>query len=478
MKNNSSIAYSLFLIFGDFLAILAAFVSAYILRVTVSDVAISSPIRATDYFLTFISLVPIWIVIFGTLGLYTVRVYDNRFSEFARLLVGSFIGILLIIAYSYIANVQIFPARLVVLYGFLLAFAFSFVFRTIARGLRHIMFRYSRGITTVLIVGDTKLTQELVQSLNSYGSGYLVVGVVGGKKFPIEPNTGQIIFSSFDEACEALGNKLPGAIIQTELYADNVKNTNILVFAQQHHIDFRFVPGNSELFVGNLEVELFRSIPIIAVHQTALVGWGRVVKRMTDIILSLIALIIASPVMLLVIIAMKLAGRKKIFFRQDRLTRYDRVFKVYKFQTARDEYNGLTPEEAFKKMGKPELIKEYRANGDQLENDPRYGKLGLFMRKTSLDELPQLFNVLKGDISLVGPRPLVPEELEKYQKRHAILSVKSGLTGLAQVSGRRNISFDERRKLDLFYVQNWTFWGDLVIMVRTVWMVLFRKGAN
>ena len=142
------------------------------------------------------------------------------------------------------------------------------------------------------------------------------------------------------------------------------------------------------------------------------------------------------------------------------------------------EYNGLLPEEAFAKMGKPELAVQYRANGDQLPNDPRITPLGKFLRKTSLDELPQLFNILKGDISLVGPRALVPRELANYPFKNLLLSVKSGLTGLAQTSGRKDISFDERRALDLYYVQNWSFWLDIKIIFRTVIDVLGGRGAK
>jgi undecaprenyl-phosphate galactose phosphotransferase len=128
-------------------------------------------------------------------------------------------------------------------------------------------------------------------------------------------------------------------------------------------------------------------------------------------------------------------------------------------------------------MGEPQLITAYRDNGDQIPHDPRYSKLGNFLRATSLDELPQLFNIVKGDISLVGPRSLVPEELEVYAKRHTILSVRSGLTGLAQVSGRRNISFEERRKLDLYYVQNWSFWLDLTILAKTIGAIIDKRGG-
>jgi lipopolysaccharide/colanic/teichoic acid biosynthesis glycosyltransferase len=113
-----------------------------------------------------------------------------------------------------------------------------------------------------------------------------------------------------------------------------------------------------------------------------------------------------------------------------------------------------------------------------LPNDPRLTKLGLFLRKTSLDELPQFINVVKGDISLVGPRALVPRELNTYEKKHAILSVKSGLTGLAQISGRKAISFEERRMLDVYYVQNWSFWFDISIMLKTLRVVISGSGSK
>jgi len=392
--------------------------------------------------------------------------------------VGSFIGILLVISYSYLANINIFPARLVTIYGFLLALAFVLLFRTLARGIRRDLFTYGVGINDVLIVGDTRLTHELVNSLaHTSKTGYRVVGIVGGTKHPLDASLSHRTFASFSEAIPALSPK-PHTIIQTELYAAASKNDEILAYAQQHHIDYRFVPGNSELFVGNIDVELFQGVPVIAVNQTALIGWGRVVKRLFDAVMGGIMLLIASPFMLIIAIIIRLSGSGPIFFRQTRLTRSNHHFKVFKFRTVKSTYNGLSPEEAFAKMGKPELAVTYRKNGDYLPRDPRFTPFARFLRTTSLDELPQLINVVKGDISLVGPRALVPEELAIYQKRHAILSVKSGMTGLAQVSGRRDISFDERRKLDLYYVQNWSFWNDIIILVRTIWIVLFHQGSK
>jgi exopolysaccharide biosynthesis polyprenyl glycosylphosphotransferase len=385
---------------------------------------------------------------------------------------------LFVVGYDFMSNEAIFPAKLVPIYGFVLAFLLLLLFRNLARLLRSLLFRYNIGITHLLIVGDTTITRELVHALqDTRASGYKIVGVVGaGKHLPpdIHPHT----FETFHEAIRHIGAGKINAIVQTELYSDSDQNNEILTTAQEHHIAYRFVPGNTELFVGNLEVELFRSaVPVVAVHQTALIGWGRILKRLFDFSVALVLLIIASPLMLLIAILNKLLSGG-VFFRQKRLTRFNQTFRVYKFRSQYKKYDGTTPEEAFARMGKPELAAAYRNNGDYLEDDPRVTPFGNFLRKTSLDELPQLINVLRGELSLVGPRALIPQELELYAKKHTILSVKSGLTGLAQVSGRKDINYEERRKLDMYYVQNWSFWLDLVILLKTVRVILTGEGAQ
>jgi exopolysaccharide biosynthesis polyprenyl glycosylphosphotransferase len=478
MKNNASLLYNFVLVVGDAVAITIAFSIAYILRVSLNHTPISSDVHAHTYILILIGMLPFWILIFALLGLYSPRIYERRFTELGRLLVGSFIGILFVISYSYMFNIAVFPARLVTIYGFGLAFVFVLMWRTLARGGRRQLFNYGVSINNVLIVGDTAITHELVSSLaDTATTGYRVVGVIGGSKHPHKDGNGFTIFKSFDEALKRLGKSHIHTIVQTELYPAADDNDRILTYAQENHIAYRFVPGNSELFVGNIEVDLFQAVPVIAVHQTALVGWGRIVKRLADVLIGGLMLLIAAPFMLLIAIGIKLSSRGPIFFRQTRLTRFNHKFKVFKFRSNKIEYNGLSPEEAFQKMGRPELIREYRRSGDQLPDDPRVTAFGRLLRRTSLDELPQLINVVRGDLSLVGPRALIPDELDLYAKRHAILSVKSGMTGLAQVSGRRDIDFDERRKLDLYYVQNWSLWSDLVILVKTIWIVLFHKGA-
>jgi lipopolysaccharide/colanic/teichoic acid biosynthesis glycosyltransferase len=322
-------------------------------------------------------------------------------------------------------------------------------------------------------VGDTPVSENFALAIgDTPRTGQRVVGIVGAKVAEYAH------FPTFSEA--NVGLKVPvNSIIQTELYTNQAKNNEILRYAQENHIAYRFIPGNSDLFVGNIDVELFADLPVIAVHQTALTGWGRIVKRLFDFGFTLLVMVFALPVMLVIAFLMKLFHPKTpVLFKQKRLTRFNHEFTVYKFRSQYVKYDGTTPEEAFTMMGKPELVKKYRENGDYLPYDPRVTPIGDFLRKTSLDELPQLFNVIKGDLSLVGPRALIPQELAAYTKRHAILSVKSGLTGLAQISGRRDINFDERRRLDMYYVQNWSFWLDVNILFRTIRVVLFGQGAK
>lgn len=480
MKNNASLLYNIFLVIGDFLALVAGFAGGFIVRVTLSDKAISTPVSSETYLLVFLSLLPFWILIFALLGLYNSTIYEKRFREAGRLFIGSFIGLLFVVFWNFLATHPIFPAKLVPIYGFVFAFLFLIAFRNLARFIRTGLFSYNVGLTKVVIVGNTSMTHELLDSLHaSRQSGYRVLGVIGSKRDV--PKTVPT-YGSFSQFLQSVPTDLHG-IIQTELYADEARNAEILTYAQEHHVNYRFVPGNSELFVGNIDVELFRnSVPVITIRQTPLFGWGRIVKRLTDLFVGVVLLALTSPLFVICALLIKLTDPKgPVFYRAKRLSRFGNAVYVYKFRSMKQAYNALTPEAAFKKMGQPELIDQYRAGGDQLAQDPRISTMGRFLRTTSLDELPQLLNIVKGDISLVGPRALDVYELEQYSKKNLILAVKSGLTGLAVVSGRPGISFEERRKLDLYYVQNWSFWLDVTIMAKTIRVILerlFRRGAR
>jgi exopolysaccharide biosynthesis polyprenyl glycosylphosphotransferase len=480
MKNNATLVYNFFLVVGDFLALVTAFVGAYILRVTIDTRPIAEAIPARTYLEVFLAVLPFWIVIFALLGLYNSNIYEKRFTEIGRLFIGSFIGLLFVIFWSFLSVEPIFPAKLVPIYGFLLGFFFLVLFRNLARVTRSALFSYKVGLTNILIIGATPTAVELVENLiNSRHSGYRILGLVGQSALLDKSYPDLEQFETFASATEKIGAENIHSILQTHIFADDEKNKEILEFAQTNHTGYRFTPGNSELFVGNIEVELFRSsIPVIVVHQTALFGWGRIVKRLFDLTAGGLLLILTSPLMAIVALLVKLEDGGPVFFRQTRLTRFNREFKVFKFRTNNTDYSGLNPDEAFKKMNRLDLLKQFRDNGNFLAKDPRNTKIGAILRKTSLDELPQLFNVILGDLSLVGPRALIPSDLSSYSKRHAILSVKSGITGLAQVSGRNNLPIEERRRLDVYYAQNWSFWLDIVILVKTFKVVTAKETQD
>ncbi len=478
MKNNSLIIFRLVLVVGDFLALAAAFIVAYTLRVKYDDRPLIEDVPAETYLYAILLVLPLWIIVHGAIGLYSKNVIEHRFSELGKLVLGSFMGILVVLGYDFVVDADtLFPARLVVVYGFFLGLGFLIVFRTLARLVRHVLFKYNVGVTNLLIVGGKHSVQNTIsQFIKTSNTGYRIVGIVG----PSQDNyPGIPAFSTISLASKELTRHKIQSIVQTELYKEEDKNSALLAFAQQNHLEYRFVPGNSDLYSGNIEVELFREIPVVTVHQTALIGWGRVIKRVFDVIFGVLFLVLTSPFLLISALLLKLVyPGESVFFKQVRLTQFNREFTVYKFRTQHQKFDGTTPEEAFKIMGREDLVKKYRHNGDFVEKDPRVTRIGKILRISSIDELPQLFNVIKGDISLVGPRALVPQELEKYPSKHHILSVKSGMTGLAQVSGRQDIDFEERRRLDLYYVQNWSFTLDLTILIRTIRAVLSGSGAK
>ena len=195
------------------------------------------------------------------------------------------------------------------------------------------------------------------------------------------------------------------------------------------------------------------------------------VKRGRDVILSTSALVVLSPVFLILAILIKLDSKGPVFFLHTRIGKNGKNIKIYKFRTM------VTNAEELIKEFTPEQMKEYKENY-KLTNDPRITKIGKFLRKTSLDELPQLINIIKGDLSIIGPRPVVKDELEKYGENMAkFLSVTPGLTGNWAANGRNNTTYEERMKLELEYVDNISFKTDVKIFFQTIFAVIKKEGA-
>jgi exopolysaccharide biosynthesis polyprenyl glycosylphosphotransferase len=478
MSRRNSKLYSFILILIDALVLITTFILAYVARVRYDPRPLLHNIYAFDYLLAFVLIVPFWILIFAVIGLYLPSTYNRRLAEWAKIAIGTFLGILLVIGWEYVSDKTIFPARLVALYALIGAFVLIVIEREILRLIRSLMFRYGRGTKRVLLIGQSSATGDIAKSIaDTKRSGYEVVAFAGPKKYLPDGFTAHH-YSYVEDALKDLELNEITAIIQTDLYENAERNQKILSIAQESHIDYSFIPGEAEFYSGKNTVDVFLGYPMISVYQTPLVGWGAIVKRIFDFFVSLILLIIVSPFLLIILVIKKLVDRGPAFYVSQRLSRFSEPIGLIKFRSMGAKYGSKDAADEFREMGREDLAKEYE-KFRKVENDPRITPFGHWLRATSIDELPQVFNVLKGDLSLVGPRPILPQEIKLARGRTALLhSVKSGVTGLWQVSGRSELNFDERIELELFYAQNWTFWLDIKILFKTLWVVLKGRGAK
>lgn len=475
-KNNR--VYNLALMAVDIFVLLLAFVAAYVLRVTLDDRPLLNAVYAYDYLLLSVAVIPIWIIIFAFLGLYNTSTHSRRLLEWSKLAIGAFMGILVIIGWEYVTQVAFFPARLVAVYALVAAFVFLVFAREISRAARSLVYLTGRGTYKLLIIGNTEAIADIATSLSdTKRSGYEVVALAAPKKFT--PKGMDVKHYSRMET--ALGNlERDGitAIIQTDLYDNVERNQRILGAAQQAHISYSFIPGEPEFYSGKNTIDVFLGYPMINVYQTPLVGWGAIVKRFFDQIVSGILILLLSPIFILIALLQKIVNPGPVFYTSKRLSRFSEPIDLIKFRSMGAKYGSKDAADEFREMGREDLAFEYEKYR-KVEKDPRITKFGAFLRKTSLDELPQLFNVWKGELSLVGPRPILPQEAHFARSRTPLLhSVKSGMTGLWQVSGRSSLSFDERIELELFYAQNWSFWLDIKILFKTIKVVFRRDGAK
>ncbi len=474
MKKDSRFLSRVLLVLGDLFAIVFSFFFAYYFRTHLDERPYYFESNIGGFILEIVFIIPIWILILATLGLYSKNILSrqSRSKEASRLLIASAVGMMSIITIDFFGSNDLFPVRTVAIYSFVLCLFFLLLNRLIFRFIRNIRFRHNHGTLRAVVIGNNKNTDYLTDYISSNPeSGYQLVGIVAAKKFFPK----DLAKKQYASLKDAIRYSKPDVIFQT----DEHQTEYVYKMSLDRHLVYYFVPSESALSSQLGELELVGNTPALRVNVTPLNGNSRFLKRFFDVLLGSLVLAMAFLPMLVVWLIVKLSDVKhQAIYSEYRLSQYNRKFKIYKFRSMKPEYSGMSPEEAFKKMGQPSLIKQYRKNGDQLKNDPRITRIGKFIRRTSLDELPQLLNVVRGDISLVGPRALVPGELKTYGDRSLLLSVKSGLTGLAQVSGRRDLSFEERRALDLYYIKNWSLSLDLQILLRTIKVVFKHEGAK
>ncbi len=278
----------------------------------------------------------------------------------------------------------------------------------------------------------------------------------------------------FQEA-KKWARKVPNVVISYIPFLNEFEHEMLLLSTNFRRVFF--VPTISGIPFSNqiVHFSIRENIPLIETSSRLYSRFDRTIKRSMDLSLSLILVLLLSPIFILIALAVKLSSPGPIIFRQRRIGYRGRPFYVYKFRTMY-----VDAEERLKELLErdPEAREEWNRHF-KLKNDPRITPIGRFLRKYSLDELPQLFNVLKGEMSLVGPRPVKKEELEKYYGEYAqfYMMVLPGITGLWQVSGRSNLTYEDRVKLDTWYVLNWSLWLDITILVKTPIVVLKKEGA-
>jgi exopolysaccharide biosynthesis polyprenyl glycosylphosphotransferase len=439
---------------------------------------------------------------YGTLMLFVVlirvlalRYYDlyrlrGEFSfveDGIRVFKATAIGSLLIVASAFLYrggfDYRAFSyARMVFVFDFLIVLISFQIIRMLMRGAQ--TFFRLRGINLIptLVVGRGPEAAFCIREMRERPAlGYRVVGAVDSGNVPDvlrETYEGVPVISDLAGLPEAI--RLSGAneviIADSHVPGDALFDV-MMQCGRRRGIEFRIAPGLFNCLPSKTEVDQIGALPMIKLFREPLSDFARGTKRVSDILIASLALILLFPLWLLIALLIKIDSRGPIFYRQERVGMDGRIFLVYKFRTMRTDADSEIHREYQRKF----IAGHAEANvGDaikpayKLRDDPRVTRVGRVLRRFSLDEAPQLFNVLRGDMSVVGPRPPIPYEVEAYELWHRKrLDMKPGVTGLWQVSGRNRLSFEEMVKLDLFYIENWSLLSDLKIILRTV-LVLFR----
>jgi len=464
----SELIFSALLVPVDFFMLILAGISAYFLRVSpiiskFRPVLFSLNLPFEKYLFLIVIVSFFGILIFAISGLYNISAQKKLFKEFLQIIVAISATILVIILYIFF-NQALFDSRFILLMAWVLAIIFVGLGRFFVKKLQRFMVgKYNVGIRNVVIIGEDKLSQKVIEEIKKNPDfGYRIIKIF----FEIKIN----------EIKEFILNNNP-QIDEVILASPHYERSDILEFldfCEEQRIDFKFVPNLFQAHTTNIEMNTFDGVPLIEIKRTPLDGWGRILKRWFDVLGSIVGLIILSPFFLIIAIIVKIGSKGPVFVKLKRISQR-RAFNLYKFRSmiAHD------PDGSADSLKSSLVALNERKDSPlfKIKNDPRITKVGKFLRKTRIDELPQLINVFRGEMSLVGPRPHQPDEIEKYEKHHKkILLIKPGMTGMAQISGSSDLLFEEEVKLDTCYIENWTLLKDVYILLKTL-IVLFKDRS-
>jgi exopolysaccharide biosynthesis polyprenyl glycosylphosphotransferase len=403
-------------------------------------------------------------------------VYDHRrgaswFDEFYLVVSGTTTGIIIMVVVTFFYR-PLFYSRLLFIYTGALVIALL----SLSRLLKSIVLRKLRqrgiGVVRTLIVGAGEVGRTIMRNIVAQpGLGYQVVGFVDDNPEKGHKDIGRFKgLGNIDNLLRIVQEESIDEVIITLPWMYHRKIISIMAQCERKGVRARLVPDLFEMSLSRMDVDDLGGVPMIGIKKISITGWKLATKRAIDFTIALVGLIVSLPLVLLIALAVKLDSPGPVLFRQIRVGKGGRHFILYKFRSmsegAEEEQQKLTD------------LNEAEGPIFKIRHDPRCTGVGRFLRRTSLDELPQLYNVLRGEMSLVGPRPPLPTEVENYEEWHKRrLDVSPGMTGLWQVRGRSELTFDEMVLLDIYYIENWSAALDTEIFLRTIPRVIFGEGA-
>jgi exopolysaccharide biosynthesis polyprenyl glycosylphosphotransferase len=461
------------ILIGDALALLLALGLAYWIRFDTNstffeDIAVSKEMHRWIIAV----LIPCWIGLFALFRLYDFHYLLGGTQEYSHVFnaCAVMLGLTVLVTF-FLPFVRV--SRGWIAMAWILAFLFvgisRFSFRRVAYFLR------SRGILnyrTLIIGTDDEALAIATQLSNSPTTGAKVVGFVSNHI----PSSSELqgsdkVLGSIDQLPALVKSLSIEELIVSTATLDRENLLQVFEnFGDSDQVELRFSSGLYELYTAGIRVKEIGNVPLVSLNKVRLDPIESAVKSLFDRIAASIALIAFWPLFLIIALLIKLESPGGVIYRRRVLGRGNREFDAYKFRTMYTNGDDLI-------RNAPELVAKLKSDF-KLKNDPRITRTGRILRRLSLDELPQLFNVLAGQMSLVGPRMITPEEAPKYGKmRMNLLTVKPGLTGLWQIRGRSEVSYDERVRLDMYYIRNYNIWLDFQIMLQTIPVVLKGRGA-
>jgi exopolysaccharide biosynthesis polyprenyl glycosylphosphotransferase len=451
----------------DACTIAAAFSLAYLLRFSTEIIPVNESPPAGPYFATLPVLVPVWIAVFAAYGLYRERL-QGFFDEALRVISAVSVGLMALLAGSFFYR-QFSYSRLWILF----AWAISIVLMLLSRGIMRAAHRVLRArgvdVRRVLIVGTGPEARDLARVLRAHPeSGQRPVAFLDGAS--IAEVDGLPVVGHAEDVLAAVRRVDAHRVIIALPAAARETTMQVAALCQEAGVPFGIVPDLYALVASGADVELVDRLPLLTLRASPLAGWGRRLKDVFDVIGAVAGLLLTLPLSLLSAILIVADSPGPVFYRQKRIGKAGLPFSAWKFRTM-----VVGAEEHL--VRNPQLRRQF-ANSFKLVDDPRVTRVGRWLRRTSLDELPQLLNVLKGEMSLVGPRPIVEEELRKYGPwERRLLCVKPGLTGLWQVLRHHQPDYAQRISLDMYYIDHWSVGLDVKILLRTLPSVIAGRGA-